>query len=399
VNGSFKDGRMGTSWAPGQMIFGDGSVARVGALLQEAGVTGGIVLVVADRDVSRLGLAQGAVDSLAAAGYSPTVYDEIAGEPTLENFEKLAAFARAAGAGAVVGVGGGSALDLAKVVATVLTHDGAVAQYVGPNKFVRPGVPLLLVPTTAGTGAEATRNAMVIAGGRKAFIISQFIVPYAAVLDPLLTVTLPARITAATGLDALSHAVESYMSTGANPFSRAMSLQAVSIIAHWLPTACREGSNLEARRAMLAAAYMAGLSLNGGAILGHSLAYTITNRTGLPHGVTCAMSLPYCVAYGQPGSAEALDDVARATGVAGVQSSRELLLWMHELNRELGIPLSLQAAGLPEKDLPGMADEVLSLYPRPNNPVPLARARLLELYHYFLTGDVAQAGTAMAALA
>ena len=288
-----------------------------------------------------------------------------------------------------MGLGGGSAMDMAKLAAALATNAGEVGDFMGAVRFERAPLPLVLVPTTAGTGAEATRVSMLSVGGQKAIIVSPQLVPSAAVLDPNLTLSLPPSVTASTGIDALSHALEALMSTNSSPFTDAASLSAVSVIARWLPVAYREPSNLEARRAMLFAAYQAGLSLNAGVVLGHSVAYTVANRARLPHGVTCAVALPYCAAYNARAVKNQMERVAACLPQgARVESVNDVVRWLASLNKALGIPASLQEVGVERRDLPAMADECLSRYPRPNNPVPVEREGLLELYDHLFTGDI-----------
>ncbi|MBO8140784.1 MAG: iron-containing alcohol dehydrogenase [Firmicutes bacterium] len=386
---TFADGRVTTAYAPRSWTMGDGASAEIGRILRSWGLEPGArVVLVTDRQISRIGLTAPAVDALDGEGFRVEIFSDIAGEPDLEIARRVVDFARNHKPAAVVGLGGGSALDTAKLAAGMLTHSGDVTDYLGTKQFIRPCAPLLLIPTTAGTGAEATRTVMLIVEGRKVFINSPFLVPGGAVLDPLLTRTLPPAVTAATGLDALSHAVESLLSTGSNPFTQHAAVMAVDIIAHWLPRAYEQPDDLEARRAMLFAAYLGGLSLNAGAILGHSIAYTIANRTRLPHGVTCAMALPYCIAYSLPDASDRLLPAVEAAGIGPEKGSTGLARWVSDLAAGLGLPVSLEAVGIQERDLEGMVAECLAAYPRPNNPRPMERERLLRLYRALWRGNL-----------
>lgn len=380
-------GVIGTNWGPPQVVIGDGAATVTGEVLGRIGVGTGPVLIVTDSQIMRLGLLNSTIDALTRAGYEVDIFSEITGEPNINMAEQAVAAVRSRPYRAVVGLGGGSTMDMAKVAAAMATNTGQVEDIIGVDRIREPALPFVLIPTTAGTGAEASRNAMVIREGRKAFIGSPYLVANAAILDATLTVALPPSVTAATGLDALSHAIESYLSTTSTPYSATASLAAIRLIAQWLPVVYCDGHNLEGRRAMLFAALLGGLALNGGAILGHSLAYTIANRTGLPHGVTCAMSLPYCVTYNMPGSKDRLEAVAAELGLTDRRPDR-VVHWLAELNRQLDIPGSLREVGLKEEQIPEMVDEVLRVYPRPNNPVPLLRDRLTELYHHFYMGTL-----------
>ena len=378
---------------PARLYFGDGAASGIHDVLRDCGVNGGApggrVLLVADRDVVRLELTAAPVAALTANGFEVDVFSDVVGEPELAVVQSLIEKVRAAPYAAVVGLGGGSAMDMAKLAAALAANAGEVGGMGGAVRFDRAPLPLVLAPTTAGTGAEATKVSMLAAEGQKVIIVSPLLVPAAAVLDPTLTLSLPPKVTASTGIDALSHALEALMSKNATPFTDAAALVAVGVIARWLEVAYREPSNLEARRAMMFAAYQAGLSLNAGVVLGHSVAYTIANRARLPHGVSCAVALPYCAAY----NARAANGLERVAALLGARADGEtgapaVIDWLASLNKTLGIPASLQEVGVEHRDLSAMADECLGKYPRPNNPVPVEREGLLRLYEHLFTGDI-----------
>lgn len=377
---------------PRRLLTGDGSLARLGAALSSLGVPSGPVLCVVDGAVAGLGAGDATAGALRGAGFDPAVAT-ISGEPGLEAAGAVVAAARRAPYVAVVGLGGGSALDPAKLAAGLATNPGGVADYAsGARTLDRPPLPFALVPTTAGTGAEASRNAILTLDERKAVIGSPLLVADLAVLDPLLVVSCPPAVTAASGLDALAHAFEAALSTWATPFTTVNALAAAAALARWLPAAVEDGSHLPARRGTLAGAHLAGLALNASALLGHSLAYTIARRTHLPHGVTTAIALPYCVAYNAAAAPTPTGLLAAAVG-AGAAG---LAGWAQRLAGELGMPGSLAELGIAEGELAAMADECVSTYPRPNNPRPLERDRLLELCRYFHAGDLRGAVEAFA---
>lgn len=383
----FKDGEVRSCLTPKEILTGDGSSEKIGDLFDGWQVTEKAVLVAADREVSRLGLLDRVRKPLEGC-YQVHVFDAIAGEPTLETASALVKAARERPYGAVVGVGGGSAMDMAKLAAAAGTNAGEVSGWLGTTRFERAPLPSVLVPTTAGTGAEVTAVSMLFVEGRKAVVLSPQLVPQAAVLDPLLTMSLPPPVTASTGLDALSHALEGFMSLRAGPFSDTQALATLSMVSRWLRTAYRDGGNIEARRAMIYAAFTGGLTLNAGVVLGHSVAYTIANKTRLAHGTSCAMALPYTIAYNAPAIGERLRAAARRVLDREDASPEDLAVWVVELNRELGMPDSLQALGIQEGDLEGMVEECLAKYPRPTNPVPLTKDRLGVFYRKMFDGDV-----------
>lgn len=373
---------------PRRLMTGDGCLDRLGAALAGAEATGGHVLLIVDRLLAELGAGDAAAASVAAAGLEPVIYADVDGEPDLAAVERAVDAARAALYAAVVGVGGGSALDTAKLAAALAANPGPVAGYVGGGRALeRTPLPLALVPTTAGTGAEASRNAIVTDNGRKLVVSSPLLAPAVALLDPLLTVTCPPAVTAASGLDALAHAVEAAFSTWATPFTTTHALSAIRLLARWLPDAVANGADLPARRATLYAAHLAGLSLNASALLGHTLAYTIARRTHLPHGVTTAMALPYCVAYNAAAAPRQAQLVAEAAGT----DAATLAARLQQLAVDLGVPASLAAVGIDERELPDLVEECLVLYPRPNNPRPFDRRALLELARAFHAGELQEA--------
>lgn len=369
---------------PRQLVTGDDSVERLGDSLKLIGAQSGLVLLVADSALIQLGITGRVEGILAQAGFQATVYGQIAGEPDLASAEAVVEAVRKDRYGAVIGLGGGSALDPAKLAAGLATNEGTALEYLGGRQLDHPSLLLALIPTTAGTGAEASKNTIVTHGSRKFVVSSHLLCPSLAVLDPKLTLSCPPGVTAASGMDALAHAVEATLSLWATPFTTMNALGATGLLARWLPVVSADGTNLQARRAMLYAAHMAGLAINASTLLGHSLAYTIATRAHLPHGVTTAMALPYCVAYCAPGAAPQVAMLESELGAA----PGSLALRLRDLSVHAGMPRSLREVGLDEAQLEGMVEQCLHTYPRPNNPVPLHAGRLLRLCRHFLAGDL-----------
>ena len=384
---SFESANVGACLSPRQILVGDGAAAQIQEMLNTWQVAEGRILIVADKEVVRLGLIDKVREPL-AAHFDVSCFDEIIGEPTLATAESLVNVARATPYAAVIGVGGGSAIDMSKLAAAFAVNAGDVTDYLGVTQFKVPPLPLIAVPTTAGTGAEATAVSMLSIEDKKTIVLSSQLIPLAAVLDPLLTVSLPPQITAATGLDALSHALEAFMSIKANPFTDTQAIATITVVARWLKKAFEDGSNLEARRAMIYAAYTGGLCLNAGVVLGHSVAYTISNRAHVPHGVSCAMALPYTIAFNQTALADRLNVAAgHVLGRSGA-TAEDLTLWVRDLVNDLGMPRSLQDVGIHESDIEAMADECINKYPRPTNPTPITKERLMVFYEKMYGGDV-----------
>lgn len=369
---------------PRQLVTGDDSIKRLGDSLKLIGVQPGPVLLVADSALIQLGVAGRVENLLAYAGFPTTVHGQIAGEPDLASAEAVVEAVRDESYGAVIGLGGGSALDPAKLAAGLATNEGSVLEYLRGRQLERPSLVMALIPTTAGTGAEASKNTIVTHEDRKFVVGSHLLCPTLAVLDPKLTLSCPAGVTAASGMDALAHAVEATLSLWATPFTTMNALGATRVLARWLPVVHEDGTNLQARRAMLYAAHLAGLAINASTLLGHSLAYTIATRAHLPHGVTTAMALPYCVAYCAPGAAQQVAMLESEVGAAPAS----LALRLRDLSVQVGMPRSLREVGIDEAQLEGMVDQCLHTYPRPNNPVPFDAGGLLRLCRHFLDGDL-----------
>lgn len=372
---------------PGRVLHGADASASIGAELLAVGARAetGSVVVVADAALIELDLVAPVVGSLRDAGFDVRVGPGVAREPTPETVEALLAAAEGQPITAVVGVGGGSAVDASKLVAAAATN--TLALTVGlPATETLAAVPVLAaIPTTAGTGAEATAVAMLWHEGRKRIFVNERLVPRHATLDPALMRALPPAVMAASGLDAISHAVESLLSTFRTPMSVAAAESALRRLAAALPTAYSAPDD-QSRGDMLLGAHEAGLALNASVVSGHSIAYAIASRAGLSHGVTCAMALPFCLAYSR-GAAEAT--IAEIGPLVGTDATADATLaWSTALTASLDMPASLAAVGIGRDDLPAMAREIAELYPRPNSPAPLQPEPLERLLEHFHDGDV-----------
>ncbi len=380
--------------SPPRVLAGAGASADLGRELLALGAVaaGGPALLVVDAAVLGLGLEAGVATGLREAGFEVRVGPAIEAEPTLEMVDGCIATVEHGAAAAVVGIGGGSAMDAAKLVAAGLANPGRLEAGFGADATLQPGPALALVPTTAGTGAEATAVAMLWRGFRKQIFVHPDLVPARVVLDPELTQSLPPNVTASGGLDAISHAVESVLSTFRTPMTTAVAHAALTGLADALPEAFAHGTP-RSRYTTLVGAYNAGLALNASVVIGHSVAYTIAARTGLPHGLTCAMALPYCLAYCRP---EADERMAALAGTLGLgRTSTDLLGWLTGLNATMDIPASLTTVGIDASHLADMARECVETYPRPNNPVPVTQTDVERLLAFFLTGNIDGAWSSM----
>ncbi len=365
-------------FATPRVVMGQGAVQKVGPLLSELGARAGTVMVVTDTTLAKLGLANRIQTHLSTEGLESALFSEIAGEPTEEIATAVVNATRTVRPSAVIGVGGGSALDMAKLAAVLVTNAGALSEYFAGKTLGNRPVPLVLIPTTAGTGAESSRNAVVTRQAQKAFIGSPWLVPAAAILDPELTLSLPPNVTAWTGMDALSHCMEAILSTYSTPLTDAIAVRGIQLIRENLPRAYREGTDLSARTQMQVAAFFGGFALNAGMVLGHSMAYTLANRLHLAHGLSCALALPPAIAYNANAAPEKMALLAIALGIEG--DGGAVVREVRALGMVLGIPAAWQSLGLKREDLPALVEECMTRYPRPNNPKPLDREALQRLY-------------------
>ncbi len=381
---------------PSRVWYGEGAAGRIGECVAELGITPGTVLLVTDAVVDRLGLARAVADGLTAAGFTLERFADIPGEPSAEVADRAAALARRVAPVLVCGVGGGSVMDVAKLAAALARNSGGVLDYTHEigRRFTEPSVPTVLVPTTAGTGAEASQNAVITHDGRKAFANSHpHLLAAGVLLDPRLTHSLPKTVTAHTGLDALSHCVEGMLSSGASPLTDITGASGIGLIVDALPRAYADGGDTQARAQMLLAAYLGGLTLNAGMILGHSIAYTIANRLHLPHGFSCALALPYAMAYSRDAAADRLRRIGAAAGglPSPTRGDGDAVRRVQSLGLDVGMPEALRTLGLERERLPELVDECLTRYPRPNNPRPLEGPPLLSLYTAMWEGRPADA--------
>ena len=316
------------------------------------------VLLITDSGLVDAGVAPLVEDALTGAGIAVARYQDIPAEPHLEDVERCRAFAAAQGAAAVVGVGGGSVLDAAKIV-------GGFAACAQPleslldreDESIAPGLPLFLLPTTAGSGAEATAGATVTYRGRKRRLVGRCPQPVVALIDPTFTRSLPRGVTLASGLDALTHALESHAARRAGPMSQLYSREAYRLIMAWLPRALADGDDLEARGKMAHAALYAGIAVaNAGAGAVHALAYPLGGRaSALPHGIANAILLPHVLRRNIaacPGAYAALGNENDARGAAVAADA--VLDAVREL---LDAPTRLADFGVQRAALPALAQE------------------------------------------
>jgi alcohol dehydrogenase class IV len=371
------------------VVFAADAAKRLGGLLGTR--LGPRVLFVTDPGLRGLGLCDPALASLAAAGLAAAIFDEVEADPSRATLMRAVETGRAAGVTGVIGFGGGSSLDVAKLAALLLGSgedlDGAwgVAQAKGPR------LPLALIPTTAGTGSEVTPVSIITVGAdEKRGVSSPIILPDIAVLDAELTLGLPAHITAATGVDAMVHAIEAYASKSAdnNPLSQMLARQALRLLGANIETAVFNGGDIEARGAMLLGAMLAGQAFANSPVAAvHALAYPIGGTFHVPHGLSNALVLPHVLRFNAADAAplyaeiaaDAFPHLASEEGTQGRCAA--FIEALEALSQKLGMPTRLREVGIGEQHLPKMAADAMKQQRLlVNNPRAVNEADALAIY-------------------
>ncbi len=371
---------------PPVTLMGIGAAKRLGDQAKALGAS--LPLVVTDRGLSQLGVAAKVQRQLEEAGLKSALFDGAEPNPTDKNVHDGVRAYREAGCDAIVSLGGGSAHDCAKGIGLVIGNGGDIRDFEGVDKAKKPMPPFLAVNTTAGTASEMTRFCIITNTSThvKMAIVDWRCTPSVAVNDPLLMVAMPPALTAATGMDALTHAVEAYVSTIATPVTDACALQAMKLIAASLRPAVANGENLEARDAMAYAEYLAGMAFNN-ASLGyvHAMAHQLGGFYNLPHGVCNAILLPVVSEFNLIAAPERFRDVAAALGenVAGLplmEAAGRAVGAIRRLAKDVGIPAGLAGLGVKEGDLPVMAENAMKDACRFTNPRNATHKEVVEIF-------------------
>ena len=360
--------------SPTAIEFGWGSLTRLAGLVK--GLNGTRALVVGDPGVLKAGLVERVAGELAAAGIPVVTFTDVESDPDARSVDSGVQLAKSKECDIVVGVGGGSALDVAKVIGLMLTNPGNIRDYAGVDKVERPGVPVIAIPTTSGTGSEMTIWSVLSDKEKKTKFGVGSVLNCArvALLDPELTLSLPPTITAATGMDALTHALESYVNKATQPISEAMSEQSMTLIARSLRVAVAQPDNAHARADMLLASTLAAMAFNSTRLgLVHAFAMPLGSRFHIPHGLVNAIMLPVVMRYNLPGNLGKFARIAEIFGepVAGLSlrdAAERSVAAVESLKADVGITAKLGQFGMTEADLDGVADEALLSGNVPVNP-------------------------------
>jgi alcohol dehydrogenase len=371
------------------LLIDYGGARRLGALLRERFSATRLVLVT-DRVLHASGLLTPALADLAAHGWQVTVIDNVVADPPDHVVLEAAARAKAGGAEIVLGLGGGSSMDVAKLLAVLSASDQPLTEMYGVGNVKGPRLPLVLVPTTAGTGSEVTAISIVTTGETtKSGVVSPLLYPDIALLDAELTLGLPAQATAATGIDAMVHAIEAYTSARLkNPLSDMLAKESLRLLSANLLTACRDGGNRAAREAMLLGATLAGQAFSNAPVAAvHALAYPLGGHFHVPHGLSNALVLMHVLRFNLPVAAKLYAELADTLGCAPASDASDEVkanAFVREMERlviETGIPRTLREVGVTQAHLPMLASDAMKQQRLLiNNPREMTEAFALDIY-------------------
>ena len=360
---------------PKDIVLGSGTVAKVAPWVRAQGFTR--PLVIADVFFA------GGVDRLGLPG-RVAVFAEVAREPEIADLEAGLAAAAAAQPDVIVGFGGGSTMDLAKLVAAMHGTGLAIHDVTGVDRVPPRAIPLVQVATTAGTGSEASNRSLITDPVTHAKLVanSNRLQADLAVVDPDLTLSVPARVTAATGVDALAHCVEAYTNRLAHPYIDMYALEGIRLIGRYLPRAIADGGDREARAGLSLAALYGGFCLGPvNTAAGHALAYPLGTRRHVAHGASNALMFPHVLAFNAPAVPEQTVAILAALGLAAPAETAAVFEVAYGYCRGLGIEMRMSRLGVEEADLPGMADEAHAIRRLlDNNPREISRDEILAIY-------------------
>lgn len=383
------------------IIFGNGAIQKLDKALKRFNAK--TVFLITDQGIVQAGILKKVVDHLNSHDYEVVIYDKAIPEPPISSVLEALNFAKnQANTDVIIGLGGGSSIDLAKVVALLMEHGGHPRDYFDEGNVPGPIAPLIAIPTTAGTGSEVTSVAVVndTENNLKVGISDNYLRPAVALLDPELTVGMPPYVTACSGIDALSHAIESYTAIeyknvnasgdilfqGSFPITDALALKAIELISENLVLAVQQGSNLEARANMLIGSLLAGMAFsNAGNALAHAVAYPIGGKVKSPHGEVTGLLLPYVMRYNISTSKEKMVKIAQIFGLDNGQRTQTDLAFaatdaVEGLLHEIGLPTRLSQIGINEDELEEIAEKSLPIARLiRNNPRTPRKESLLEL--------------------
>ena len=371
-----------------RILFGLGAVEKIGAEAQL--LKGKKVLVITDSGVIQAGLLEGVEKSLQAANIPFALFDGVEPDPRIEVVEKSVEKAKKEGIDLIIGLGGGSSLDIAKVTSIMITNSGKIDGFFGIDLVPNPGIPVILVPTTAGTGSEVTPIAILSDTKEKLKkgIVSPTLFPEVAIVDPKLTIGLPPSVTAFTGMDALTHAIEAYASINATDLTDLFALRAMDLCSKNLRMAYAHGENLAARSNMMEGSLLAGIAFaNAGVGAVHAFAYPLGGEFHLAHGLTNTLMLPYIMRYNILGCPHKFAQMAKAFGekvggLSELDGAETAVKFVERLSDDIRVPRRLRDVGVPENAIPRLAEAAMKVTRLlANNPRKITLEDAVAIYN------------------
>ena len=370
---------------PTQIIYGRYCANQIGKVAGNLGLKK--VMIVTDPGVAKSGVLDQILPYLKEAGINTITFDEVEPNPTVQSVDKAAALYAKEGCEGVIAVGGGSPLDAGKAVGVLATNPGSASDYLGNDKVKIPCAPVIGVPTTAGTSAEITDVAVLSDRTKKAKIgvRSAYVSPRIALLDPALTLGLPPAPTRDSGLDTLTHAVESYLNINSWETSSALSLKAIELVGQHLRTAVHNGKDIEARDGMLMASLLAGIAFHNTKLcLVHAITGPMGGFYNAPHGAINAIILPHAMRFMLPGAVSKYVDIAVALGesVEGLserEAAEKAVSAIEQLSRDVGLPKGLSVYGVKADDLPALAETIAASFMVSLSPRVAKKEDILEV--------------------
>ncbi|MFY0545742.1 iron-containing alcohol dehydrogenase [Brevibacillus sp. H7] len=378
---------------PTRIVFADNLLSNAGEWIKST-VPGRKAMMVTDPGIRAAGLLEPVLASLAQEGFETVVFDQVSANPKDVDCQAGGDLAREWNPEVIVAVGGGSVIDSAKAIALLHTHPGTIRQYEGRGKVTKDVTPLVAIPTTAGTGSEVTRSAVITDTERqfKMTVKDVKLAPKLALVDPVTTYSLPQSLTAATGMDAFVHAIEAYTCRLANPVSDGLALAAMERIWRYLPIAVREGGNQEARREMMVGSLMAGMAFSHADVASvHCMAEALGGLYDTPHGVANSMFLPYVTAFNAAADPIKHARVARICGLASEgmsdeEASDRLVEALFGLSEEIGIPRFSSLSYVRHEDFDTLAEASFQNGSTPSNCRTITAQEYRQLFEAAYAG-------------
>ncbi len=373
---------------PSEVRFAMGASHEVADHARRLGATK--ILVITDENLGKAGIVEAFTSSLAADGLSVQVYDKVLPEPPTRNVDECVDAVAKGRFDCVVGLGGGSVLDVTKATALVATNGGSVLDYLwGEKTPTTATLPKILLPTTAGTGSEVSRGAVFTDTGRnvKQGMVNTLLRADVAIIDPGLTLSMPPSLTATTGMDAFIHSIESFIGKAASPMTELFALESIRLIGRYLRTAVLNGGDVEARTNMALASLYGGLSC-GNAFCGvaHALSNPIGNKYHLPHGTACYLTLGATLRYNSLSDLEKFQRIGDALnlpldGLSSYDAADQIIRSIVQIGKDIGLPQNLREIGAKEEELKELADGATQPHLLANNPSIINKNVLMEIVH------------------